>query len=315
MNPYRENISTGEGDDSLSRYLKPDTPEVKEIEDLHEKEYEYGDYLGEVEYSISRHFYEADRKIKDKDVVSALKNIRKNFGKNISFFKLDLEKEILETMIELMEEEPITHHEFRLVIDYVLETIENRSWMEDEQAYVKWAAYMMGFYNEEEKVEYEESVKKLASRLGLSSKHVDLMLMKGEEEEDYLEFFEELGEEEELRAEMESKFLSLPDAEKFDFLLENGPEFYELLGLYISELSEKGELEKIQELYDRLIEKYGEHIYLYAAMGGVYLDRDPALAKSYYEKALAVLDKLEDLPDSMKEELRDSLSILIMKIS
>lgn len=128
--------------------------------------------------------------------------------------------------------------------------------------------------------------------MGLSSKHADLMLMKGEEE-DYFEFVEEYGEEygeehgdvgeygsvegygeknegekkekkgereklteerltegelnegelteEELMAEIESKFLSMNDSEKFDFLLDNGQEFYELTGLYISELAEKKE--------------------------------------------------------------------------
>ena len=153
------------------------------------------DYLGTIEYSIARHFYEDDRQIKDKDAVSALKNIRKNCDKNISFFKHDLEKEIIETLIELLEGEPITHHEFKLVIDYVLEVIDNRAWMEDEQAYLKWATYVMGLFTEEESEEYEKSIKKLAAKLGLSSKHADLMLLKGDEE-DYFEFVENYGEDE-----------------------------------------------------------------------------------------------------------------------
>ena len=321
------------GEDSLFQHLAPDTPEVNKIKSLRGKEYEYAEHIGIAEYSIARHFYEADRKIKDKDAISALKNIRKNSNKNISFFKQDLEKEIVKNLIELLEENPVTYHELKLVIDYVLEVIENRSWMEDEQAYLKWVAYVMNLFTEEENEEYEKSIKKLAAKLGLSSKHADLMLMKGDEE-DYFEFVEEYGEEnegeegsekeelteeelteEELIAEMESKFLSMEDTEKFDFLLENGPEFYELLGLYISELSEKGEFGKIQELYSKLAEKYDDFIYLYVFMGATYLEIDPALAKSYFEQALRALDKLDDLSDSTKERLRANFLDLIEKIN
>ena len=321
MNSENGNRFTEEGEDSLFLHLEPDTPEVMKIKSLQGEEYEYSDYLGTIEYSIARHFYEDDRQIKDKDALSALKNIRKNCDKEISFFKHDLEKEITENLIELLEEEPITHHEFKLVIDYVLEVIDNRAWMEDEQAYLKWATYVMGLFTEEESEEYERSVKKLAANLGLSSKHADLMLLKGNED-DYFEFVENYGDdeeeeltEEELIAEMETKFLSLTEAEKCDFLLENGPDFYELVGLYISDLSEKGEFGKIQELYRKLIEKYDDFIYLYVFMGGAYVEIDPALAKSYFEKALKSLDKLEDLSDSTKEVLRDTLLDLIEKVN
>ena len=325
------------GEDSLFRHLAPDTPEVKKIKSLQGREYEYAEHIGIAEYSIARHFYEADRKIKDKDVVSALKNIKKNGNKNISFFKEGLEKEIVNNLIELLEEKPVTLHELKLVIDYVLEIINNRSWMEDEQAYIKWVAYVMDLFTEEENEEYEKSIKKLAAKLGLSSKHADLILLKGDEE-DYFEFVEGYGEEnegdkgeerdegeernegeelteEEMIAEVESSFLSMEDPEKFDFLLENGPEFYELTGVYISELSEKGEFERIQELYGKLTEKYDDFIYLYVFMGATYFEIDPPLAKSYFEQALNALDKLDGLSGSTKERLRASFLNLIRKIN
>ncbi len=312
---------TEEGEDSLFRHFGPDTLEVMKINSLQGREYEYSDYLGTIEYSIARYYYEDDRKIKDEDAVSALKNIRKNCDKNISFFKRDLEKEIIENLIELLEGEPISHHEFKLIIDYVLEVIDNRAWMEDEQAYIKWAAYVMGLFTEEESEEYEKSIKKLAAKLGMSSKHADLMLLKGNED-DYFEFVENYGEdegeeltEEELIDEVERKFLSLTDAEKVDFLLENGPDLYEFVGFYISELSERGEFEKIQELYRKLIEKYDDFIYLYVFMGGAYIEIDPALAKFYFEKALTSLDKLDDFSDSTKEVFRANILELIEKIN
>lgn len=372
--------SAEDGEDSLFRHLAPDTPEAKKIKSLHGREYEYAEYIGMVEYSIARHFYETDRKIMDKDAASALKNIRKNCSRNISFFNRDLEKEIIRSLIEVLEDKPVTGHEFKLVIDYVLEIIDNRSWMEDEQAYIKWVAYVMDFFTEEEKEEYERGIKKLAAEMGLSSKHADLMLMKGEEE-DYFEFVEEYGEEygnieeyreeneeaegdkrekrrklieegltegeinegglseeglseerlseeesterelteeglaeEDLMAEIESKFLSMEDAEKFDFLLESGPEFYELTGLYISELAEKREFDRIQELYSKLTGKYDDFLYLYVIMGATYLEIDPALAKSYFEQALKALDKLDGFSDATREKLRASFLSMIGKI-
>ncbi|AYK15682.1 MAG: hypothetical protein ACOX7X_00110 [Methanosarcina flavescens] len=320
MSPDTGNKFTEGGDDSLSRYLKPDSPEIKEIKSLQGKEYEYSDYLGTIEYSIARYFYENDRGIKDKDAVAALNNIKNNYDKKISFFEQDLEIEIIENLIELLEDEPISHHEFKLAIDYVLEVIDNRSWMEDDQAYLKWAAYVMGLFTEKEREEYETEIRKLAARMGFSSKHADLMLMKGEEE-DYFEFVENYGAEgteeltdEELIAEMEKRFLSMPEDEKFDFLLENGPEFYELVGLYLSDLSERGEFDKIQTLYRKLTEKYDDFLYLYVYMGGVYLEKDPSLAKSYFEKALETLDRTDELSDSTREVLRAQFLNLIKKL-
>lgn len=320
MSPDTGNKFTQGGDDSLSRYLKPDTPETKEMKSLQGKEYEYSDYLGTIEYTIASYFYENDRKIKDKDAVAALNNIKNNYDKKISFFKQDLEIEIIENLLELLEDEPISYHEFKLAIDYVLEVIDNRSWMEDEQAYLKWVAYVMGLFTEKEREEYEKSIRKLAARVGLSSKHADLMLMKGEEE-DYFEFVEKYGAEgreelteEELVAEIETNFLSMPEDEKFDFLLENGPEFYELVGLYLSDLSERGEFDKIQDLYRKLTEKYNDFLYLYVYMGGIYVEKDPALAKSYFEKALETLDKLDELSDSTREELRANFLNLINRL-
>lgn len=360
MNHKARDMSIKEGEDSLFRHLEPDTPEAKKIKSLQGREYEYAEYIGMVEYSIARYFYEVDRKITDRDAASALKNIRKNCSKSISFFNRDLEKEIIRSLIEVFEEKPLTSHELKLVIDYVLEIIDNRSWMEDEQAYIKWVAYIMDLFTKEEKEEYEKSIKKLAAEMGLSNKHADLMLMKGEEE-DYFEFIEEYGEEygnieeyreenkgverdqkgdreklrtypkspalndeegltegklteEELMEEIESKFSSMNDVEKFNFLLDRGPEFYELVGLYISELAERREFARIQELYSRLTEKYDNFLYLYVIMGAIYIEIDPALAKSYFEQALKALDKLEGLSDSTRNRLRNSFLSMIGKI-
>ena len=85
------------------------------IKSLQGKEYEYAGYIGMVEYSIARYYYEVDRKITDKDAVAALKNLTKNCSRPISFFNRGLEKEIIKSLIEVLEEKPIIVHELNLV--------------------------------------------------------------------------------------------------------------------------------------------------------------------------------------------------------
>jgi hypothetical protein len=100
MSPGEDNETLGEYNEisedeySLSELLLPDTPEIKEIKSIYEKEYEYSDYLSEIEFAIAGYYYEENRNLKDKDVISVLKNIKQNRDKPISFFKKDLEIEL-----------------------------------------------------------------------------------------------------------------------------------------------------------------------------------------------------------------------------
>ena len=167
MSPGEDNETLGEYNEisedefSLSELLLPDTPEIKEIKSIYEKEYEYSDYLSEIEFAIAGYYYEENRNLKDKDVISVLKNIKQNRDKPISFFKKDLEIDIIESLIEPLEENPLTNHEFTLVIDYVLWVIDNRSWVEDKQAYVKWITYVLGFFSKRKKENTKGSSKNL----------------------------------------------------------------------------------------------------------------------------------------------------------
>jgi hypothetical protein len=172
-----ENNETVDERFSLSEYLEPDTPEILEIKSLEYIEPEYCEYLGAIEYSIALYYYENDRKIKDKDVTLALRNIMQNYELDISFFNRDIETHIISYLICPLMENQITHHEFRLVIDYVLWAVGNRAWMGDKQAYVKWISYVMGFYSEEEEKKYERDFKMIAKKHGMSEDDIDLLLM------------------------------------------------------------------------------------------------------------------------------------------
>jgi hypothetical protein len=318
MSP-EENNEIVEDKFSLSELLTPDTPEVKEIKSIYEREYEYSIYLREIEFSISRHYYEENRNLKDKDVISAVKNIKQNRDKPTSFFKKDLKKEIVESLIEPLEESPLTNHEFNLVLDYILWVVDNRSWLEDKQAYVKWITYVLGFLSEEEEGKYERQFKKLTRRAGLSAAQAEMLLMKREMTDDFFgrgKRFKgvadktEILEKDRTAEDLETGFFLMTDDEKFDFLLENGPDYVEFVQSYVSELVDKGDFEKIQVFYKKLNEKHNDFFILHFIMGTAYIDKDPTLAKSYFEEALKTAENYEEIPTEMIEDLRESINLL-----
>jgi hypothetical protein len=318
MSP-EENNEIVEDKFSLSELLTPDTPEVKEIKSLYEREYEYRMYLSEIEFSIARHYYEENRNLKDKDVISAVKNIKQNRDKPTRFFKKDLEKEIVESLIEPLEESPLTNHEFTLVLDYILWVVDNRSWIEDKQAYVKWITYVLGFLSEEEEGKYERQFKKLTRRAGLSAAQAEMLLMKREMTDDFFgkgKRFKGVADkteilEKDITAEdLETGFFLMNDDEKFDFLLEKGPDYVEFVQSYVSELVDKGDFEKIQVFYKKFSEKHNDFFILHFIMGTAYIDKDPALAKSYFEEALKTAENYEEIPKEMIEDLRGNINLL-----
>jgi len=326
MNPD-ENNEFVENELSLSELLVPDTPEIKEIKSIYENEYEYSEYLSEIEISIAEYYYNYSRKVTDKDVIKALKNIKLNRDKPISFFEKALEKKIVKSLIEPLEESPLTDHEFTLVLDYVLWVIDNRSWLEGNQAYVKWITYVLGFFEEGEEKKYERQFKKFARKIGVSGAQVDMLLMKREMTDDFFDeegFFEEgsLGGllevpspedifgEDRTADDLETGFFLMSNDEKFDFLLDNGPDYMELMQDYLLSLMGKEDFDKIQEFYTKFNEKHRNFSPLQVMVGTIYSEKDPALAKFYFKEALRSIQESEEFPKEIKEELIDHINYL-----
>lgn len=326
MNPD-ENNEFVENELSLSELLVPDIPEIKEIKSIYENEYEYSEYLSEIEISIAEYYYNYNRKVTDKDVIKALKNIKLNRDKPISFFEKALEKKIVKSLVEPLEDSPLTDHELTLVLDYVLWVIDNRSWLEDKQAYVKWITYVLGFFTEKEEKKYEMQFKKFARKIGVSGAQVDMLLMKREMTDDFFDeedFFEKGGlggllegpspedilGEDRTADDLETGFFLMTDDEKFDFLLDNGPDYVELIQDYVMGLAEKEEFEKIQDFYKKFNEKHKDFYPLHFIMGTAYLNSDPILAISYFEKTLKATEESEELPPGIKGEVKKYTDIL-----
>ncbi|AKB75603.1 hypothetical protein MSLAZ_2342 [Methanosarcina lacustris Z-7289] len=320
-----ENNEFVENELSLSEFLVPDTPEIKEIKSIYENEYEYSEYLSEIEFSIAEYYYKENRKVTDKDVIKALKNIKQNRDKPISFFEKALENKIVKNLIEPLEESPFTDHEFTLVLDYALWVIDNRSWLQDKQAYVKWITYVLGFLSVVEEKKYESQFKKFARKMGVSGDQVDMLLMKKEMNDDFFgdaglfdekDLFEGIIDKtgsldgDRIADDLETGFFLMADDEKFNFLLDNGPDYIELVQSYVLELAEKEDFDKIQDFYKKFNEKHEHFFPLHFIVGSAYLNSDPDLAISYFEKTLKATEESEEFSPEMREELKKHMDLL-----
>jgi hypothetical protein len=316
-----EDAVIDENKTSLSDFLSPDMPEVKELESLLDEEYKYIDYLKSIEYSIAYYYHNIDRKIEDKDIILLLKNIKKSYDKNISSFEHPLELLIVRNLVEHLYKKQITRQEFKLVLDYFISVIENRSWLDDKQAYVKWLAHALNYFTEEEEKEYLKNVALVSSKLGISDEEISLLLLK-ESEYDYFEENDEnnkcstgrkkykLFKKESKPGKLKARFDSMNDAEKIEFLVEHGLDYFDLVESYINELVKQEKLEKVKNLYNRIIEKDEDFLPLHFMMGIIFFESDPALAKFYFEQTLKVAEMGNDVPEDILQSLKHEILAL-----
>jgi hypothetical protein len=235
-----ENIKMG-----FSKYLLKDTNEIKKLTTLYEKEEEYAIYLCAIEDSIAFEFLE-NKKLTDKEVINVLTNLKKNYDKDASFFKTNLEKKIFFSFSKVLKEYPITRHEMRLVFNYILWSIDNRNWIPDKQAYVKWLTHSMRFMDDEERQKYEDEFRKLGKSKGIPQNQIEAMLKK------------EIIDDSELIDEnitiSESEFFNLDEEDKFDYVVENIMINVNLFKVYFEELVENSKFEKAIELNLKVLE-------------------------------------------------------------
>lgn len=278
--------------------LKKDTSEAREIKTIFDREWEYEDYLVEIEHTIAELFLK-DRSIKDKEVKSALENIKKNYNRELNFFQTKLEKEIVLNLSVVLQEKSLTHHELKLVLDYVLWSIDNRSWMSDKQAFVKWLPFFFGLYSRKEKTEYENYIIKLCRRMGLSQMFTDQLLMRGE-----------LPNQEQMeKSSLESQFFSLEENKKFDFVISNALKSSFILEYYSSELDEKEDYKTVEKLYLKMMEISSDFPLFEYMLGLNYINLgEKEKAKEHIKRAVQRFEELPVKKDAMMEQ-----ALLMMK--
>lgn len=162
----------------LNKLLLKDNEEVKKLKSIYKREVEYIEVLGPLEYGIALDYLE-NRKLKDEDVVKALKNIRSNYAKGLEHFKEPVEEKIMYALSMGLQKRKITRHELLLVLGYVLWCIDNRSWMNDPRAYLNWILNFFGLLEEDEKEEFEKFYDIAGQLLGMDKEHIETVKGKG----------------------------------------------------------------------------------------------------------------------------------------
>jgi len=160
----------------LKSLLLQDNEEVKKIKSLYKKEDKYVMFLAPIELFIA-YFYINQPKIKDADVISTINNIRANYDKDLSFFKIDFEREFIEVISFILQDakKKITRHELFLVLGYILWSIDNRRWLGDPRAYLNWVANFFDLLNKNERKRFNESYDELGRNLGIDEDRIKVM--------------------------------------------------------------------------------------------------------------------------------------------
>ncbi len=188
---------------------------------------------------------------------------------------------------------------------------------------MKWITYVLDFFSEEEEKKYESKFKKFARKVGVSEAQVEMLLMKRGAEDflDDLDFFgegslfkdlplEDIFDKDRVADDLETGFFLMTDAEKFDFLLDKGTDYMELMQDYLLDLMGKEDFDKIQEFYRKFNEKHRNFSPLQIMVGNVYAEKDPALAKSYFDEALRSVQESKEFPEEIKKELMSQINYL-----
>jgi hypothetical protein len=297
-------VSNGDEFVPLHKLLKEDD-NAKELKTIAGMENEYKDFLGAIEFTVACYFLE-HRKLKDKEVEKAIKNILKHYDKDIEFFDTELEREILYELSAALQQQHISAHELTLICNYVLLAIENKSLIPDDQAYVKWLPCFFQLYSADEMQKYKDEFTKMARRIGMSSAEIAMILNTSEVDDTKEDLQEYLK--------LQSEFFSLKEEKKLDFVVKNGLGNPLLIYLYIEELDERKDFKMIEKLCKKLMKLTNNFPMFEFLLGLNYKNmNNSALAKQHIKSAIKRLEEApphifedeekEEMLNEMKEEL------------
>src|SRR3989338_10015175 len=106
----------------IKELLLPDNDKIKEMKSIYGIEVKYLNFLGSIEFFIANYGL-TNLKLKDIEIVKALRNIRNNLDKNIDFFRSDLEYNlmmIINASLQTNKKKKKKKKKFFLCINYIL---------------------------------------------------------------------------------------------------------------------------------------------------------------------------------------------------
>ena len=133
----------------IKELLVAETSETKKLKTIYLREEEYAYLLAPVE-SVIVEYYLDNPKTTDRQVARALNKFHKKPFKECNPDKKPLEYGIQYALSAGLQEQATTQNELKVVIEYLLWSIDNRSWMQDKRAYLKWLSAFLGYLDRSE---------------------------------------------------------------------------------------------------------------------------------------------------------------------
>lgn len=289
--------------------LKPDSKIVLDnLKTILDKEQEYADFLYVIERCVLDEFLN-NKSIKDKEIIHYLKHFLENLDKDEDYFESHFEVNLYRDIIEILNERKITKHELVLCIKYLLWSIDNRSWLNDSQAYVKWLTHSADVMSLSEKKDYEEKVRTLCRRKGIPDNQIEAMLK---------DDFSNIEVEDKESTGFESEFFALDDDKKYDFVIDNFNDAPFLFEVYFSELMENQNYNLAEKLCKQISEIMPDLPHTGILLGIVYKEKgNNILAKHHFRNALIVLDETPDdiIPIEDKKAMIEEVKLLLKGLS
>ena len=177
INKINESLNgCGDEDDfiPLTKLLLEDNEKAKSIKTIYQREVEYVEFLGPIEAFFAHYYYYGYPQLRDIDIIKAIKNVRDNYDKDISFFKTDLEKELIDAISSALQNasRKVTKHELFLVFGYILWCIDNRKHLGDPRAYLNWICNFFHLFKGEDKKKFMAQYQKYAQDKGLDKEQL-----------------------------------------------------------------------------------------------------------------------------------------------
>jgi len=167
----------------LKKLLIKENETSEEIQTIFKREDEYIEFLHPIENFLAQSYLQ-NKKMKDIDVKKALRNIKLNYDKDISFFQNEIEKGIMNTTSSALQIacKKITKHELFLVFSYIIWCTKNRKHLGDSRAYLKWLCNFLNLYDKDEKKQFDEEYDEYRKEFSWSDEK--LKILKGENSND-----------------------------------------------------------------------------------------------------------------------------------
>jgi tetratricopeptide (TPR) repeat protein len=290
---------------NLNTLLKKDTLKIKELKSLLNSEYKYRFIFGAIEYSFGEEYVYENHKFSDANAIAIIKNLKANYTKDISFFRKELEQIIIKRLIKEVKKAKIMHYELLLVFDYILWSIDNRRWLNDPQAYVKWNAYHHGIMDDKENSKYRKELKKKCTALGIPKNEINAIL---DEDYDKIKIDTEA-------VRIESEYFSATD--KTFFVLKNMLQHPYLIDTHGFSLEEEEKYDEAISFYKQVLEKIPEFPPIECSLGLLYEKTgNKVLAEIHITNAIQMLDRMpkDILPEEQLVALRKELNIVLRRL-